>query len=395
MQCQVGDFSTCLLQNMLNRTHGEIIPSATGFCKVPGQEHVLCVCGKDGFIRLYCTKPDKCNGQLSKWKGHVCAITDLEWSPHQSIMVTASGDDTARMWDMESTNLMGVFKGHTKWSSVLSASFRTNDKWVFCTAASDGKVFVWDWRCNHRDEFYRPVKSIWHAHTLRPPSTPRWQQDEYDIDSVTCAVYQDENTIVSAGSMDGTIKLWDMRINYVGPYCKHRFRCPGERVQERGFSSLVVDSAGTRLFASCTDSTIYMYNCHSMETQPVATFTGHTCSSFDVRCALSPCEEYLISGSSDNSAYIWKVNDPEACPWKLTGHRAAVTAVAWCQDDFTKLITCSDDYTMRVWRHQPLTDKERDPNDVVGDVQRVVRTPQKSAGYWKPETFDSDVRTVE
>ncbi|XP_078701769.1 denticleless protein homolog [Branchiostoma floridae x Branchiostoma belcheri] len=322
-------------------------------------------------------------------------------------MVTASYDETARMWDMESTNLMGVFKGHT--CCVTSASFRTNDKWVFCTGASDGNVLFWDWRCNHRDGYYRPVNSIRNAHTPRMPSTPRPnpQQDDDDDDDlmIMCVVYQDENTIVSAGSIDGTIKLWDMRKNYTAYQCtpipKHSFQCPGERVQERGFSSLVVDSAGTRLFASCThsnsistDSAIYMYNCHSMETQPVATFTGHTCCSFHVRCALSPCEEYLLSGSSDASAYIWKVNDPEACPWKLTGHRKEVTAVAWCQDDFTKLITCSNDDTMRVWRHQPLTDKERDPDDVVGDVQRVVRTPQKSAGTWKPETFDSGVRTV-
>ncbi|KAI8497712.1 hypothetical protein Bbelb_243640 [Branchiostoma belcheri] len=294
----------------------------------------------------------------------------VQRSAMASFQVTASYDETARMWDMESTNLMGVFKGHT--CCVTSASFRTNDKYGY----------------------YRPVNSIRNAHTLRMPSTPRPNPDE--------------NTIVSAGSIDGpcdTIKLWDMRKNYTAYQCtpipKHSFQCPGERVQERGFSSLVVDSAGTRLFASCThsnsistDSAIYMYNCHSMETQPVATFTGHTCCSFHVRCALSPCEEYLLSGSSDASAYIWKVNDPEACPWKLTGHGAEVTAVAWCQDDFTKLITCSNDDTMRVWRHQPLTDKERDPDDVVGDVQRVVRTPQKSAGTWKPETFDSGVRTV-
>ncbi|XP_066281431.1 denticleless protein homolog isoform X1 [Branchiostoma lanceolatum] len=382
-------------------------PFAAGFCKVPGQEHVLCVCDEDGFIRLYCTKHNSDHGRLAQWTGHGNAIFDLEWSPHQGIMVTASGDQTARIWDMESTNLMGVFKGHT--CSVKSASFRTNDKWVFCTGARDGNILVWDGRCNHSDGYYRPVNSIRNAHTLPRQSTPRPkkkrkvdaatsnpQQDSQQ--SVTCVVYQDENTVVSAGSVDGTIKLWDMRKNYTAYQCtpipKHSFQYPGTSVRRRGFSSLVVDSTGTRLFASCTDSTIYMYNCHSMGTQPVSTFTGHSCSSFYVRCALSPCEEYLISGSSDNSAYIWKVNNPEACPWKLTGHSGEVTAVSWCQEDFTKLITCSDDNTMRVWRHEPPTDREGDPNDVLGKVQRVVRTPQKSAGTWKPEPMMSGVGTV-
>ncbi|XP_078589625.1 denticleless protein homolog isoform X1 [Branchiostoma floridae x Branchiostoma japonicum] len=382
-------------------------PFAAGFCKVPGQEHVLCVCDEDGFIRLYCTKHSGDHGRLAQWTGHGNAIFDLEWSPHQGIMVTASGDQTARIWDMGSNNLMGVFKGHT--CSVKSASFRTNDKWVFCTGARDGNILVWDGRCNHNDGYYRPVNSIRNAHTLPMQSTPRPkkkrkvdaatsnpQQDSQQ--SVTCVVYQDENTVVSAGSVDGTIKLWDMRKNYTAYQCtpipKQTFQYPGARVRRRGFSSLVVDSAGTRLFASCTDNTIYMYNCHSMETQPVSSFTGHSCSSFYVRCALSPCEEYLISGSSDNSAYIWKVNDPEACPWKLTGHSGEVTAVSWCQEDFTKVITCSDDNTMRVWRHEPKTDKEWDPNDVLGEVQRVVRTPQKLAGTWNPGPLETGVRTV-
>ncbi|XP_019617553.1 PREDICTED: denticleless protein homolog [Branchiostoma belcheri] len=310
------------------------VPLATGFCKVPGQGHVLCVCDWDGFIRLYCTKPDKCNGQFSKWTGHGNVIHDLEWSPHQSIMVTASGDKTARMWDMESTNLMGVFKGHTK--SVMSASFRTNDKWVFCTGARDRNILVWDGRCNHNGGFYGPVNSIRNGHPHPVPSTP-WQH----YDGVTCVVYQDENTIVSAGSMAdgpcGTIKLWDMRKNYTAyqytPIPKHSFPCPRTC---SGSSSLVVDSAGTRLFASCThiynfstDSAIYMYNCHSMETQPVATFTGHG-SSFDVRCALSPCEEYLlISGPSDASAYIWKVPTANAAsPKHAAGASPNAEAVA-------------------------------------------------------------------
>ena len=46
---------------------------------------------------------------------------------------------------------------------------------------------------------------------------------------------------------------------------------------------------------------------------------------------------YLLSGSSDNNAYIWKVSEPTAPPIVLKGHLGEVTSVAWCPSDQGKV----------------------------------------------------------
>lgn len=62
----------------------------------------------------------------------------------------------------------------------------------------------------------------------------------------------------------------------------------------------------------------------------MADYYGHENRTFYVKACLSPDEEYLASGSSDENAYIWKINTPGAPMYKLTGHTEEVTCIAWC-----------------------------------------------------------------
>ena len=57
----------------------------------------------------------------------------------------------------------------------------------------------------------------------------------------------------------------------------------------------------------------------------------------DVKSALSSNDMYLLSGSSDNNAYIWKVSNPTDPPIVLKGHLGEVTSVAWCPSDQGKV----------------------------------------------------------
>lgn len=45
----------------------------------------------------------------------------------------------------------------------------------------------------------------------------------------------------------------------------------------------------------------------------VAVFSGHQNSTFYVKSSLSPDDQFLVSGSSDEAAYIWKVSC-QTCP---------------------------------------------------------------------------------
>jgi len=80
-----------------------------------------------------------------------------------------------------------------------------------------------------------------------------------------------------------------------------------------------------------------MYSCSTFGQEPLAVFSGHSNSTFYVKAALSPDDMYLLSGSSDNTAYIWRVSDSGAAPIVMTGHLGEVTSVAWCPTDQGKV----------------------------------------------------------
>lgn len=116
-----------------------------------------------------------------------------------------------------------------------------------------------------------------------------------------------------------------------------------------GFSNLLIDSSCLKLYANCLDNVIYCYNIGTYNPQPVMKYTGHQNSTFYVKSSLSADGLYLISGSSDQSAYIWNVNKPLPLV-KLVGHNAEVTCVAWRQKGDTTLVTCSDDMKHKIWK---------------------------------------------
>lgn len=77
-------------------------------------------------------------------------------------------------------------------------------------------------------------------------------------------------------------------------------------------------------------------------------------SSFYVKLAMSPCKQYLASGSTSGSAFLWEIGKTgfrrEVMGIELgwQAHPRELGAIAWGGDN--ELATCSDDYTTRIWR---------------------------------------------
>ncbi|NXK25045.1 DTL protein, partial [Arenaria interpres] len=348
-------------------------PFGCTFSAAPNLEHVLAVANEEGFVRLYDTEAQTTSKLIFKeWQAHSNAVFDLAWVPGEHRIVTASGDQTAKVWDVRAGELLGICKGHQ--CSLKSVAFSRFDKAVFCTGGRDGNIMVWDMRCNKKDGFYRQVNQISGAHNVvdkQTPSKPKKKRQNLRglaplVDfqqSVTVVLLQDEHTLISAGAVDGVIKVWDLRKNYTAyrqdPVPFRSFCYPGTSTRKLGYSSLVLDSTGANLFANCTDDSIYMFNMTSSRTTPVAVFNGHQNSTFYVKSSTSPDDQFLVSGSSDCNAYIWKVSEPSLPPRILIGHSQEVTSIAWCPSDFTKIVTCSDDNTVRIWRLRRHPEEEK------------------------------------
>ncbi|NP_775348.1 denticleless protein homolog [Danio rerio] len=369
-------------------------PFGCTFSSAHGQQNCLAVANEEGFVTIFNTG-EKQSSVLKEWQAHDNAVFDIAWVPGTNCLVTASGDQTARLWDVITGDLLGTFKGHQ--CSLKSVAFYKQEKAVFSTGGRDGNIMIWDTRCSKKDGFYRQVKQISGAH-MKPerftPQTKKRRGMAPPVDSqqgVTVVLFCDETKLISSGAVDGIIKMWDLRRNYTAyhqnPLPLQAYPYPGSCTRKLGYSGLSLDYTGSRLFSNCTDDNIYMFNISGLKTTPIAVFSGHSSSSFYVKSTVSPDDQFLASGSSDHNVYIWRISDPKQAPMMLQGHSQEVTSVAWCPTDFTKIASCSDDNTVRIWRLNRKPEGENSTiqdGNLVGWTIRKVQSPNRTPGHHSP-----------
>lgn len=148
--------------------------------------------------------------------------------PNELKLVTTSGDHSARLWDVSTSDfkLIQTFLGHTR--SVKNVVFRTDDNGefllfpkekkknsnqleckitftaVFATGARDGVIMIWDIRANHSTNA-KPDNSIMNAHATgsgtskgRKSFTPASRTQ-----SITGLAFQDDSSLISCSAADG------------------------------------------------------------------------------------------------------------------------------------------------------------------------------------------------
>jgi denticleless len=322
-------------------------------------------------------------------------IYDLEWLT-ASQLACGGGDQYVSVYDIHTSTRLSLLKGHTE--SIKSIACVPGNPHVLASGARDGSVLVFDTRCNKyhcslSDQifnsdlntcFIRPTNSIQKAHfTETHPSTTAHHGDKRVLRSkqniaspslnsrkpspLSCVLFQSEHLLISCGATDGLIKVWDTRKIYSLPHSKkaasmdlatpplHTFdqvnisaRTNTTTVQtKKGYTNLILNGTRTHLYSSCMNNYIYEHNmvtyneAHTrvinkpMNTQ--ANKYHHLNTSNFIKSSLSPCGNFVLSGSSNSNAYIYPVNvNSDMAAFKkhmpiilLKGHTNEVTTVDW------------------------------------------------------------------
>lgn len=370
--------------------------------------------------------PIVCNSSLHQVSSIKSTIR-IEKNPN--VCVVHLGDHKTSLWQLRESSFEHIrtFEGHTR--SVKTVAFRRTDATCFATGGRDNAILIWDTRAQPNQG--KADNRITGGHASGPGTPQAYRKSTRQTpklpphassSSITGLAFQDDYTLVSCGGGDGIIKVWDLRRNYTNskkePKPKHSIPYPGTSTYQ-GYSNLLIDSTGQKLYVNCMDHNIYCFNLGVYATQPIMSYTGLTNSTFYIKSSLSPDDQYLISGSKDEKAYIWNVNSSYPI-LALAGHAEEVTCVAWAKTNEFRIVTCSDDSRHKIWRinndncdidttqnymgkaewlprpktytQMPLTQRLKDLENTPRSLKRIVElnetTPSSTEKCTMKRTFD-------
>jgi WD40 repeat protein len=243
--------------------------------------------------------------------GHSSSVYAIAFSVDGKYLISGSSDDTLKVWDWQTGEKVRTLTGHNK--SVLAIAFSADGKYLI-SGSSDDTLKVWDWQTGEK------VRTLT-GHT----------------DSILAIAFSVDGKYLISGSRDSRVKVWDWQT--------------GEKVRTlSGHSSGVLAIAfsvdGKYLISASSDNTLKVWDWQTGE--KVRTLTGHSDSVLAI--ALSPDGKYLISASSDKTLKVWDWQTGEKVR-TLTGHNDSVLKITFSVDG-KYLISSSWDNTLKVWDWQ-------------------------------------------
>lgn len=289
--------------------------------------------------------------------GHSSEVTSADWSPvfNARLLVTASNDNTARIWDYQG-NLLGVLQGHT---AAVTRALWSPDGRMIATSSSDGTTKIWNAAdtykqvnasllttlVGHRDKV---VNLSWSPDSRRVATASNdgtariWDVTTGELlftlsghkTAVNYAVYSPDGTRVATSSGDGTAKIWDA--------------ATGELLLDlAGHRSAVIrvvwSGDGSKVATASGDNTVRMWNATTGEL--LFTLLGHIRQVN--RVAWSPDGSLIATASADGTAKIWDAESGTLLR-TLFGHENDVTGLQWSPGG-NRLITVSQDGTAKIW----------------------------------------------
>jgi WD40 repeat protein len=377
----------------------------------PYSNSVFTVAGKA--VRVWNTVNPKKGERPIELLGHNASVLDAAFadspiSTEESLLVSASADGTARVWDTTSGRTVVGLRGHS--DSIFGVDIyvdpRTNDQRVV-TAGADGSARIWDVGMGRRYGNHRGGVNV-AAFDARGGTIVTGGADgrvvvsdlegrfgtditftrRSNSNAVTSAAISDDGSMIVAGTIDGRIEVWNLRGKRVaalnlqsddlissvafdhGPTADRVVLTAGftGRTEvwnwRHGAKTIILQASSTTSQGSAAVRRIFsavfspdnnqILTAHADKTarlydatsgRQIREFRGH--SSIVYSAAFSRSGRYIVTAGGDGEVRIWETATGTLVK-TLVGQSSAVRSASFSQDE--RLVVAGDtDGTTLIW----------------------------------------------
>ena len=240
--------------------------------------------------------------------GHTSAIRSACFSPDGTMVVTASWDKTSKIWDVETGDVLADLIGHTSW--ITSACFSPDNKRIV-TTSYDNLAKLWD------VETGKLIADLM-GHTSFV---------------VSAQFSPDDSTIVTA-SGDYTAKIWNAKTGKLVADLKGH---------NESLNSAMYSPDGQFIVTASNDTSALVWNAQTGKLK--LNLTGHSASIHSAH--FSPNSQKIVTASGDSLCLIWDVETGKII--SSLGEQNSGVESAHFSPDGSKIVTTHEDHSFKIW----------------------------------------------
>ena len=316
----------------------------------------------DGTAKIWNVQTGVCEHTYEHMRGgHRRWIDSALFSPDGRKIVTAGDDIAAKIWNADTGRLEHTLSGHH--DTVFSASFSPDSSKVV-TISGDGTAKIWNAATGELERTLRGHGGIVLLSASFSPDGSKivttaggkariWNAQtgvgEHALvgesGRVNLRSFSPDGSKIVAASEGHTARIWDVDTGAL----EHALTGHIKMVTSASFSP-----DGSKIVTASDDNTAKIWNATTGESE--RTLTGHT--DWVISASFSPDSSKIVTASRDTTAKIWSVVDRGILKHPLTGHKDWVISALFSPDG-SKIVTASRDNTAKIWAPLPARTMEQ------------------------------------